>query len=164
MSTSVLQFLDRTATRGSWYGGGSAAALTAATAAALLEKLASRPALARSIRVLRGRCVAAIDGDAQAFARVIKAYYQQDRGAVKRTLKRAIEVPVSVHHTASRLLALAREVKRSVPSKYQSDLRCVVAMATAARDSAAALVATNLDWLADAKHARRVRKQLARPA
>ncbi len=160
MRQSIDQFLRRTATRGSWYGGGSAAALTGALSAALLEKLVSGTAASTS-RAIRKRCVALIEADANVFARVIKAYYEQDRAAVQRTLKRAIEVPVAVYRSADQLLALATRTQRTIPQRYQSDVQCVVALGKAARDSARALIMTNLAWLNDADYSRQVRRSLS---
>ena len=160
MRQSIDQFLRRTATKGSWYGGGSAAALTGALTAALLEKLVVGNAAATS-RSIRKRCTTLIEADAKVFARVIKAYYEQDRVAVRRTLKRAIEVPVAVYRAADQLLTLAASAQRTIPQRYQSDVQCVVALGKATRDAARALVMTNLAWLNDPQYSRQVRRALS---
>ena len=163
MSLSLEQFLNLTAQRGSWYGGGSAAALTCAVAAALLEKLVSAAAGARSLRSTRTQAARLVQRDAETFARVIKAYYQQDRAAIKRTLKEATEVPLAIAQASAQVLAVARQMKRTIKPRYRSDLTCVEALARASRRAAEAFVSTNLAWLDDPAYTRKVRKQLAAP-
>ena len=162
MSISLEQFLDQTAKRGSWYGGGSASALTGALAAALLEKLLSRPQDVKPVRALRNRCFDFVERDATAFARVIEAYYQHDYSAAKLALKEAIEVPVRVYAVATRVLTTAKRLSRSIRPQYRSDLRCAMSLASASRTSARAFIVTNLKWLGDPAHARRIERRLAR--
>ena len=159
---SLEQFLKLTATRGSWYGGGSAVALACALSAALLEKLVDQSPYAASLRALRVRCAQLVEEDAVTFAGVIKAYYQQDRAAAKRSLKGAIAIPVAVHEAARRILTAAQEARKRINPRYRSDLTCVVALARAARVASEAFIDTNLKWLDDPAYARRVTKQLAR--
>ena len=160
MRASIDEFLSQTAKRGSWYGGGSAAAMTCALAAALLEKLLSRASTARRVHVIRRQAVSLIDADAKAFSSVIRAYYREDKRAVRETLKRAIAIPVSLYRSANRLLAIEAKVRPSVPAKYRSDLDCVVALAAAAKTSSRSFVDANLAWLGDPAYSRRVRRQL----
>lgn len=158
---SVEQLLDQTAKRGTWYGGGSAAALACALAAALLEKLASRPGAAESLRTIRTRCTKLIEEDAHAFARVIQAHMHRDRQAVRRALKVAIEVPAEVCTASQRLLTAAARIRPTLTPAYTSDLRCAVALARASGQAAQALVKTNLEWLDDRAYSRRIRRVLS---
>lgn len=157
------QFLARTAAKGSWYGGGSAAALGCAVSAALLEKLASRAASIRRARRIRTRCLRLIDDDAATFARVIRAS-RRSRAAWARALKSAIGVPAEVLRHAAALLRLSRALRREIHPRYRVDLDCAVLLARASGQAARALVATNLAWLGDPAYARRIRRQLARLA
>ena len=157
---SLEQFLEQVARRGSWVGGGSVAALSAALAAALLEKLVIQPSAVRQLKAIRRQCLSLVPQDAERFARVIQATRRKDRPAFARALKRATEVPCLVFQHARTIEAACRRAKRSVKAQFQSDLRCAMAVAMAAGESAQALIRTNLAWLRDPAYARRVRRQL----
>lgn len=163
MKIPVERFLAQTAAKGSWYGGGSAAALGCALSAALLEKLANRAASIRSARTIRTRCARLIDDDAVTFARVIRAS-RRTRQAWARALKAAIDVPVELAQHAAALIRLARTLRRDISPRYRVDLDCAVLLAHASGQAARALVATNLAWLDDPAYARRIRRRLTRLA
>ena len=169
----VDRLLAKIAAKGSWYGGGSAAALCCALAATLIEKLARQPRLAAELGAIRRRGLGLIDHDAETFARVIRSLSRpprqvhsagrgRNRPASRRALKAAIDVPRQVFRDARRLLVLSRTVRRAVSPRYRVDLDCAVAIATAAVASARGLVKTNLAWLGDPVYSRRIRKQIAR--
>lgn len=164
MSTALERFLDRTAKRGSRYGGGSASAFACALAAALLEKVLNRSGAIAPIRALRTRCLTLVDLDAEAFARVVRAHRRHDRLAAGRALKDAIDIPVQIYLAAVRVRSLVKRAGPSVDAHYRSDLQCAAALASASQASARALIAANLRWLGDPLHARRVRQRLARLA
>ena len=163
MQGSLEQLLDQVAKRGSWLGGGSVVALSAALSAALLEKLIANPVQARRLRRIRQECVALIERDARAFARVIRA---SRRGTSRRLFERALQAatraPLQVFTHAQALCAAANAAERSVKPRFRSDLRCALALARASRDGAKALILTNLIWLNDASYARTVRRHLSR--
>ena len=153
-------FLEQVARRGSWVGGGSVAALGAALAAALLQKLVVRPTIARALRRIRRECVQLIQKDADAFARVIRATRHGNRHSFQRALKAATDVPWRVFLHSQRIQAACRAAQRAVKPRFQSDLRCAMAFAMAASASARTLIDTNLAWLKDAPYARRMRRRL----
>lgn len=157
---SVEQFLAQVARRGSWLGGGSVAAFSAALAAALLEKLVHGPALTRALRRSRRECVALIQRDATTFARVIRATRTGNPDAFRRSLKTATEVPRRIFDHAQMIQAACRKAQRAVKPRFQSDLRCAMALALAAGESARTLIETNLAWLNDPGYTRQVRRQL----
>jgi formiminotetrahydrofolate cyclodeaminase len=156
------RFLDQTAKRGTWYGGGSAAALACALAAALLEKLANRSPATTTIRAIRHRCASLIDQDARAFARVIQAQARHDRRAAHRALKAAIEIPGEVYTSSQRLLSAALHIRKAISPSYQVDLRCAEAFARASREAARVLVLTNLKWLGNHAYSRRIHRKRSR--
>jgi len=160
MPHSLEQLLEQVARRGSWLGGGSAAALTAALSAALLEKVVTRPRLAQRLRRRRQVCTQLIHRDARMFARVIEATRTSNPRAVQRRLKAATDVPCRVFEHAQAVQQACRAARRSVKPQLQSDLRCALALAEAAGASARVLIQTNLAWLKDAAYARRVRRRL----
>ena len=114
------------------------------------------------IRAIRAQTLKLVDEDARTFACVIKAMYQQDKAATRKALKQAIEVPLRVHQSAHQIVQAAERAKKDIPKRYHSDLTCVIALAKASREAALAFVETNLAWLGDQAHTRKVRRKLAR--
>ena len=157
---SLEHFLEQVARRGSWVGGGSVAALSAALAAALLEKLVVRPSAGRRPGAIRRQCLSLVPQDAERFAQVIQATRRKDRRRFVLALKRATEVQCRVFRHAQAIEAACRAAQRSVKPKFQSDLRCAMAMAMAASESARALIHTNAAWLGDRAYSRRIRHVL----
>lgn len=160
MQDSVEQFLDQVAQRGSWLGGGSVAAFSAALAAALLEKLVVNPRTVRRLRAARRECLRLIERDARLFARVIQATRASNQQAFRRALQYATEVPCRVFEHAHAIQHECREARRSVKPRFQSDLQCASAVASAAAISARTLIQTNLAWLNDRAYSRRMRRRL----
>lgn len=160
MRASIEEFLGQVARRGSWVGGGSVAAFSGALAAALLEKLIHQRSSVRRLQAIRRECVALMTRDAEAFARVIQATRSDDRRAFRRTLAAATEIPLRVFEGAEAVQAMCRGAQRSVKPRFQSDLRCAMAVAMAAAESARTLIQTNLEWLDDPSYARRIRRRL----
>ena len=136
------------------------AALSAALAAALLEKLVYRPSLARRLRTIRRACLALIQRDAATFSRVIHATRANNRQAFVRALKTATDVPCRVFEYAQLVQAMCRAVQRSVSPKLQSDLRCAMAVSIAAAESARTLILTNLAWLNDRAYTKQIQHRL----
>ncbi|MBI1992135.1 MAG: cyclodeaminase/cyclohydrolase family protein [Candidatus Omnitrophica bacterium] len=157
---SIEQFLEQVARRGSWFGGGSVAAFSAALSAALLEKLVFHAPTARRIQRIRRSCIELVQRDAVTFSRVIQAIRAGEHQAFRRTLKSATEVPCQVFEHAQVIRAVCRAAQRSVEPRFRSDLRCAMAVALAAGESARALIDTNLAWLNDARYAQAVHRRL----
>ncbi|MBI3324168.1 MAG: cyclodeaminase/cyclohydrolase family protein [Candidatus Omnitrophica bacterium] len=159
MTTSLEQFLDRTADRRSRYGGGSCAAFTCALASALLEKLIRGSGAQRS-RTIRQACLRLVEEDAKQFALVLEATTANDRVAFAQALKAAIEIPQQVHAHAQQLLRLAGRARSTIQPRYRVDLVCVTALAAASGRATRALVRENLRWLRDPGYARRTLRRL----
>jgi len=161
---SLHQFLDRVAHRGSWVGGGSVAALTAALAAALLEKLLVRPQTVRTLRRTRGHCLRLVHEDAETFARVIQATRTRHQGTFRAALKASTNVQEHVFAHARTIQRLCRLAKRSVKPRLQSDLHCAMVLAKASEEASRTLIQTNRAWLNDRISApRRLRPRQASP-
>ena len=145
--SSVEQFLDDVACRGSWFGGGSVAALSAALSAALLEKLTTSGSQARLLRTIRRRCTQLIERDAKTFAQVIPALQLRRTGAFRQQLRAATAIQEQVFQHARMIQEAGRQSMRRVKPQFRSDLQCAIALAEAARQSASTLIRTNLAWL-----------------
>jgi len=161
---SLEEFLEQVARRGSWSGGGSVAAVSAALSVALLEKLSTRPRAVRRLRRLRRECLVLVHRDAQTFSRVIEATRAGNRGAFTRSLKQATEVPYRVFAHAQTVAAICRAERRFIKPRFQSDLHCAMAVAGAAGESARALIRTNLAWLKDQAYTARMTRRLRQAA
>jgi formiminotetrahydrofolate cyclodeaminase len=146
--------------------------LTAALAAALLEKLVqpSGAAQARRLQQVRTECLALVQQDADTFSRVIQTTRRSDRAAFRRALQSATDIPCRIFERARLVQDACLAVQRTVKPQFQSDLRCAAAVATGAAESARTLVLTNLAWLNDPAYTRRIKRRLqaaarhARPA
>jgi formiminotetrahydrofolate cyclodeaminase len=159
---SIGQFLDALASDAPTPGGGGAAALTAALAAALVAMTANLTigrrayeaveaemrALARRADELRAQATALIDEDATAFAQV-SAAYKLPRGseaeraartaAIQEALKAASDPPL-------RLLEVSRQVlELSVPAAQRGNANLVSDAAVAAHLALAALQGARLN-------------------
>jgi len=150
-------------------GGGSAAALAGALAAALVAMVARltigrkayagaesrmRQVLAEA-EALRGQLRRLVDDDAAAYAKVSAAYKRpkddsRRRRAADEALVGAAEVPLVVARGASRLIALAREVESIGNRNASSDARVGAALARAALEGAVENVRVNVAALSEA--------------
>ena len=150
-------------------GGGSAAALAGALAAALVAMVARltigrkayasaeprmRQVLAET-EALRGQLRRLVDDDAAAYAKVSAAYKlakddPRRRRAVDAALVGAAEVPLVVARGANRLIALAREVEAIGNRNANSDARVGAALARAALEGAVENVRVNVAALSEA--------------
>jgi formiminotetrahydrofolate cyclodeaminase len=160
MTWTVDRMLAQVARRGSWYGGGSVAALCVALAAALLEKLIVRRPALRRLHAIRARAASFIEEDARRFARVIQCTRLGHRGRFREALKSATDIPCRIFEDAQVIQAECRRAQRDVKPQFQSDLRCALAVALAGAESARTLIETNLAWLGDDTNATRISKQL----
>jgi methenyltetrahydrofolate cyclohydrolase len=154
-------------------GGGAVAAMSAATAAALVEMVGNltigRAAYAEhqeqvtavrdEARRLRLRALAEVDEDATAFRALMTAYRlprqtsdQQAarRSAVQAATQRAAAVPLAVAATAAQVIALARQLPGRSNPNVLSDVGVAAVTAVAAIEAAAINVDVNLASLADA--------------
>ena len=145
-ASSIQQLLEQTADRHGAYGGGSAAALSCALAAALVEKLSGRKPAAGIARRLRVCCTKLIDADAKAFAKVVRATAKGDKMALRRALKTATDIPCQIEECSKQVLEVAQRIKLYVSPRYRVDLRCAETLARAAQQSSRALVAANRAW------------------
>ncbi len=150
-------------------GGGSAAALAGALAAALVAMVARltigrkayaakeqrmRQVLAEA-EALRGQLRRLVDDDAAAYAKVSAAYKlakddPRRRRAVDEALVGAAEVPLVVARGANRLIALARDVEANGNRNASSDAGVAAALARAALEGAVENVRVNVAALSEA--------------
>ena len=135
------------------------AALSAALAAALLEKLTLAPRDRRRARAIRQSCLALIERDALVFSRVIQATRTSPHVVAQR-LKHATHIPCQIVRYARAVHEACRTAQREIKPQFRSDLRCAMALAHAADVSGRALIETNLAWLNDSAYAKRIRQQL----
>ena len=161
---TIADFLDRLAGRSATPGGGAAAALCAAHAAALVGMAArftddaSAGAVAEEADRLRARAVALADDDQAAFTAVGAAYAlprgteaerQRRTAAIRDAMVGASEPPAGVVAVAAELVALAEGLLPAVNATLVADLAAAVDAAHAAARTGRLNVEVNLRGRAD---------------
>ncbi len=168
----VREFVERLATSNPVPGGGSAAALTGAMAAALVHMVVDlsrgRPAAADHESDLREIGVAAaqfqsellglVDGDAAAYASVVQARrlprdteleQETRRVQIAAALRDAIRSPLAIARAASEVLDLATRLSRIGSQNAISDVGVAALLAASAVRGAVLNVEINLPYVTD---------------
>jgi formiminotetrahydrofolate cyclodeaminase len=155
----VGDFLDLVAARVPAPGGGGAAAVTGALAAALTamaarfssSQLPAAAGIAEQADRLRGRAAGLADLDATAYRAVLDAYaLPRDGGAgdrrqrIREALHGAATVPLEIAEIAARVSGLAAEVAAGGNPNLRGDTVAAAHLAEASARSAAALVDINV--------------------
>jgi len=182
---SVRQLLDAFAAPTPTPGGGSAAALAGAMAAALLEMVASmsktkngtpedRAALDAALpelKTLRALLTDLVDGDSASYDAVVAAYKLPKatddekaarKAAVREAMRGATDVPVETARASLAVARLARVVADHGNPNAKSDASVAVGLAMQAAGGARANVEINVDSVGDADYAVAVRAELER--
>ena len=169
---SVQSFLDKLASADPEPGGGGAAALAGALAAALVsivanltvgkEKYAAVEQEMSGLRAasekLRGELTELITGDALAYGKVAAAMKlprdddaqkEQRRQVLQAALKGAAEAPLRVAEAATEVARLSLPAAEKGNPNAVSDAGVAVVMAEAAAQAAALNVKINLAWIED---------------
>jgi methenyltetrahydrofolate cyclohydrolase len=157
-------FMDELGSSFSTPGGGAAAALTAATAVALIEMVArinekksSEPPTAK----IRRRLQALMTEDAKAFVKISALYKKGDKGpAMQKALKEGARCPEEICRLVAEAADLAVRQKNKTGKWLISDLKAAAVLLPAAFQAARFTVDVNLDGLKDASHVRAVRSRL----
>lgn len=155
----LREFLDEVAAEGRTPGGGSAAALVTAIAAALLAKVArgsgdtwlEAPGIAAQAECLRERAapLAQVDADQYEAALRARAETADEQGAKRdfalgQAYARAAEPPLQIVRVASDVVQLAIAVAENGNPALLADAVTAALLAAAAAKAAAELVAVNL--------------------
>jgi formiminotetrahydrofolate cyclodeaminase len=158
LDRSLREFLDDVAAAGRTPGGGSAAALVTALAAALLAKIARTSTawpdsrgIAAQAESLRDRAAPLAQADAEEYEAALRA--REDEGgqagerrdfALGRAYARAAEPPLQIARAAADVAELAVVVARNGDPAFHADAVIAALLAAAAASSAAELVGVNL--------------------
>ena len=184
---SVRQLLDAFAAPTPTPGGGSAAALTGALAAALLEMVASMPktkngtpedraaldAALPELKALRTALTGLVDRDSASYDAVVAAYKLPKttddekavrKAAVREAMRGATDVPLETARASLAVARLARVVAEHGNPNAESDASVALGLAVQAASGARANVEINLDSVGDADYAAAVRAELERMA
>jgi glutamate formiminotransferase len=168
LRAGVEPFVEQLAAPTATPGGGSAAAASGAMAAGLATMVATMSrgkkaylqhegelsqAIARLSR-LREELKGAIDGDAESYDAVMKAYKAAKNsagadGLIGTALKQATSVPLGVAERAREVAAIAERLRPITNPNMKSDLTTALALAGAAIEGALANVEINLESLQD---------------
>ena len=160
LDRSLREFLDDVAAAGRTPGGGSAAALVTALAAALLAKIARTSTawpesrgIAAQAESLRDRAAPLAQADAEEYEAALQAR-EDDGGQAEagerrdfvlgRAYARAAEPPLQIARAAADVAELAVVVARNGDPAFHADAVIAALLAAAAASSAAELVGVNL--------------------
>jgi methenyltetrahydrofolate cyclohydrolase len=138
----VRSFLDEVAARTPAPGGGAVAAMTAASAAALVSmaaRFSDQDPLAKTGDELRARLTQLATDDAKAYTAVLTTKGEARREA----LRIATEVPRNIAATATKVAALAHTLVEHGNPRLIGDARVAELMAEAASKAAQVLVEIN---------------------
>jgi methenyltetrahydrofolate cyclohydrolase len=181
----VGEWLDELGSAAPAPGGGAVAALSTATAAALVEMVGNltvgRPAhAAHEVQVtavrdaaqrLRRRALAQVDEDATAFRALMAAFrlprqtnaeQAARQSAIQAATRAAAAVPLDVAATAAEVIALAAQLPGRSNPNVLSDVGVAAVTAAAAIEAAAVNVEVNLASLADPEARAALTAELAR--
>ena len=171
--TDMQAFLAALACGDPTPGGGTAAALGGALAAALVA-MVSRATGARdpattdemtaiAIRAdeLRGHLTALVTEDMEAYRGVVDARQSKLRDEVERALRRATEVPLMVARDTQSVLTLCAAVATRARKSTLSDLGVAAALGWAGLEASALTARTNLGDLQDASFVEASERELA---
>jgi formiminotetrahydrofolate cyclodeaminase len=156
----LRELLDRLAAATPAPGGGSAAAVSCAVAAALAEMAAAlsplpeAPADRARAAELRERALELAEEDLVSYPPVLEALRRpkddpERDGAVRAALSEASEVPMEVSRVASEVATLAARLTEGAGRHLAGDAATATALAEAACAAAAVLLELNLKGLAD---------------
>jgi formiminotetrahydrofolate cyclodeaminase len=159
LDLTVQGWLEELGDRGPAPGGGSAAALTAAMAAALVgmaarisaESWRDAPGVCAQTAALRVRLAGLAQADADHYGESLRMLEgaqevpseRRDR-ELAAALDRAAQTPLAIAETAGDVVTVAFQARERVEPKVQADVDAAAALAAAAALSAARLVEVNL--------------------
>lgn len=150
----IAELLDRIAARQPAPGGGTAAALTAATAAALVEMAIvfapeAGPDDCSRAAALRSRLLELAEADTRSYGPVLAAMRLEHRSpersaALAAALSAAAEVPLAIATAAAEVAELGARAAASGSRHLLGDATAAILLADGACDAAARLVELNL--------------------
>jgi formiminotetrahydrofolate cyclodeaminase len=155
---TLVEWLETLAAADPVPGAGSAAALTAACAAALVamtarlsEEWPEAPGVVAQALALQNRLADLAQADADAYAESLRALAAKGQDsderrdfALGRVLDRAAQAPLAIAETAHDVALLAASAVDRVRLEVQPDAKAAASLAAAAASAAALLVEVNL--------------------
>lgn len=172
----IEEFLEQVASNAPTPGGGAVAAVTGATAAALVEmviNLTKNDPTSSSIRGARERVVELrkallnlADEDAKAFDEVMFAFkLSKDdagrQGKIQKAFKGAAETPLKIAKLSKEVNLLAQEVLKIGNKNAASDAKTAIYLSEAAINSAVANIEINLAYIKDEEFKAGIQKEVA---
>lgn len=159
---TIEEFLEDVASSRPTPGGGAVAAITAATAASLVEMVCNLTIgkkkyvdvqkrveiIARHAKEARMELLDIADADTEAFDKVMIAYKSENKEEIRAALFWAIEVPKKVVEIAEEIQSLAIEISKIGNNNAYSDAMSAEHLANAAIESAQENIEINIKALA----------------
>lgn len=168
----LADFLQALGSSSGTPGGGAAAALTGACAAALVEmtarlndkRLKQTSGTFRKAATLRRRLQALIASDERAFRAIQKAYPSRKTRPQtwQSALKKGVQPPLAIAEACGVVAQLAKSERARTSAWLESDRREALVLSAAAFDAAVLNVEVNLKEITDGSLARSIRGRLSR--
>ena len=168
---SIEKFLEEVASNAPTPGGGAVAAVTGATAAALVEMVANlskseevKSKKFEKTKTLRQKLLTLADEDAAAFDAVMAAFRvsKEDPGRkekIQKAFKSAAETPLKIAKLAKEVNLLAKEILEVGNKNAASDAKTAIYLSEAAKKSAFANVEINLTYIKDGNFIKKMEKE-----
>lgn len=140
----MKDFLEKLASKNPTPGGGAAAAVAGAMAAALVEMVVNlTKGLKLNTKNLREDLLKLADEDCKAFDAVMTAYKSGSKSKIREALQGAIEVPEETRQLAKEVEKLARIAAKKGNKNAISDAKTAIYLAQAAQKGAEENIKTN---------------------
>ncbi len=158
----LADFLDLLGSKAVSPGGGTAAALTAATGIALIEMVSAINGSGTApLKVLRRRMESLMDEDAKYFLKLSALYKKKVKGsALQEALKKCAQAPMLVCEGSFRSARLAQAERSRTGRWLKSDLVEASILLEAAFQSAKLNVEANLRFIDDRKYVEGIRGKI----
>lgn len=161
-SQKIEKFLEDLSSSSPTPGGGAVAALSGAVAASLAVMVANLTLgkrgyerIQREVKKIKGegltyqkQLLKLADLDVKAFDSVMAAYRSRDKAKIRKSLKRAIDVPSKVAHLSEKVGKLAERLARIGNKNAVSDAKSAMVLARASRNAAGENIKINKKALA----------------
>lgn len=150
----IEEFLEELSSKNPTPGGGAVAALTGATAAALVEMVVNLTRteelknLGTKAHDLKGKLLELADQDVIAFDRVMEAHRAKDKNLIKKALEGAVVVPEQTKEYACLIEEIAKVAEKKGNKNAVSDAKTAIHLARAAQKSAQENIDINKEALA----------------
>lgn len=173
---SIQEFLDDLGSKNSTPGGGSAAALTAALNAAVVEFIANltigkekykdveaeAEEILNESRELKKEMLQMVDQDSEILRNILDSYKSEDEQKIQKTCNNAVEFSLDMAKRAVRLMRLSLEISEIGNQMLASDFEAAAYLGEAAVGSSIANIKINLKNIENEDYKENIKKEYSK--